>query len=499
MPVYFLEIIVVSVGLLILMLDAFVKLEDKRTLSWIAMLGLAITFGLLFRVEWPESADGAFWHFYAANDHLSLFFKGIAILATLLVMIMAYDYSPVVVDQTADPEPGAHPQAGLGEFYALPLFACAGLMWIASANNLVSIFVSLETVTISFYVMVAYLRRNVGSLEAGVKYLILGALSTAFIVYGFAWLYGVTGSMQLPEIASALASPDVNVTAAMFTFALILVALAFKVGGAPFHFWIPDVYQGAPTPITAFLTVGSKAAGFIVLLRLISPFLASGMLVAKGAFVLAVIAALTRLVGNLAALPQKNFKRLLAYSSVAHAGFLLTALACSPTESAAKGGALTPVTVIAFYLGAYLLMTLLAFLVMTTIRKKIADESFDAYAGLAKRSPFLAAAMLIAMASLAGIPLTAGFIGKLFVFKLAIEQAQWFLLVVAIVGAAAGFYYYLKIAASMYLSEPNVKRGEEPDNSPIPIGKIARVAMILLIAAIFLVGVNPNLILGLLS
>jgi NADH-quinone oxidoreductase subunit N len=496
MPAYFLEIIVVALGILILMVDAFVKLEDKRPLAWLGMLGLVVVFGLLFLVKPPASTESAFWLFYAPDDQFALYFKGIAVLATLIVLIMAYDFAPVVVDQTAEPEPGAHPQAGLGEFFALPLFACAGLMWMSSAINLVSIFVALETVTISFYVMVTYLRRNVGSLEAGVKYLILGALSTGFLVYGFAWLFGVTGSMQLSEIAAALANPDVNVTAALFAFALILVALAFKVGGAPFHFWIPDVYQGAPTPITAFLSVGSKAAGFIVLLRLVSPFLASGALVGKVTLVLGAIAVLTLLVGNLAAIPQRNFKRLLAYSSVAHAGFLLTALSCAPRVSETASG-ISPAKVIAFYLGAYLLMTLLAFLVMMTIRKAIADEDFDAYRGLAKRSPFLAGAMVVSMASLAGIPLTAGFIGKLFVFKLAIEQGRWVLVAVALVGAAAGFYYYLKIAASMYL-ESEDKKSTSIDAGPIAIGKVERFAMIMLMIGIFAVGINPGLILGLL-
>ncbi len=493
MPVYSLEIIVVALGIVMLMIDAFVKLEDKRSIAWLGMVGLVIVFGLLFRVQWPANTDGVFWQFYATGDRLSLYFKGIAVITTLVVLIMAVIYTPVIVEQTAPPEKGAHPQSGLGEFFALPLFTCAGLMWMASANNLVSIFVSLETVTISFYIMVAYLRRNVGSLEAGVKYLILGALSTGFLVYGFAWLFGITGTMQLDGIAEALQSPDISPTAALFTFALILVALVFKVGGAPFHFWIPDVYQGAPTPITAFLSVGSKAAGFIVLLRLITPFLASEALVGKIVMVLAVIAFLTLLVGNLAALPQKNFKRLLAYSSVAHAGFLLMALACSP--KAGSPVATSPADVIAYYLGAYLLMTLLAFLVMTVIRSVMISEEIDAFRGLAKRSPFLALALLIAMASLAGIPLTAGFVGKFLVFKLAIEQDQWFLLVVGLVGAAAGFYYYLKIAASMYLSAP----GRDTETSAIPVSGLAKTAMIILMIAIILAGVAPNLIFGLFS
>ncbi|MEM6278921.1 MAG: NADH-quinone oxidoreductase subunit N [Verrucomicrobiota bacterium] len=492
MPVYFLEIIVVAVGILMLLVDAFVKLEDKRFLGWIGMIGLVITFALLFAVKWPESTESPFWKFYTTGDLLALYFKGIAILTTLVVLIMASDYSRIIVDQTAPPEKGAHAQSGLGEFFALPMFACAGLMLMASANHLVSIFVALETVTISFYVMVAYLRRNVGSLEAGVKYLILGALSTGFLVYGFAWLYGMTGTMQLDEIKTALSADDVNVIGSLFAFALILVALAFKVGGAPFHFWIPDVYQGAPTPITAFLSVGSKAAGFIVLLRLIDPFLSSPELVGKVMLALAIIAVLTLIIGNLSALPQKNFKRLLAYSSVAHAGFLLMALACTPTVSEA-GKTLSPVTVIAFYLGAYLFMTLLAFLVMTSVRSQVNAEDLDAYQGLAKRSPFLAFAMIISMASLAGIPLTAGFFGKFFVFQLAVQQQQWILLAVGLIGAGAGFYYYLKIAASMFLSGDSETLESD---SAIPVTPLARVTMIVLIVVILIGGINPNLILG---
>lgn len=494
MPVYFLEIIVVSLGILMLLIDAFVKLEDKRSIAWLGMIGLVVTFGLLFRVEWPESTGSPFWNFYTNGDQMALYFKGIAILTTLVVLVMATDFSPVVVEQTAPPEKGAHPQSGLGEFFALPMFACAGLMLMASANHLVSIFVALETVTIAFYVMVAYLRRNVGSLEAGVKYLILGALSTGFLVYGFAWLYGMTGSLQLDEIKAALSGDEVNVVGSLFAFALILVALAFKVGGAPFHFWIPDVYQGAPTPITAFLSVGSKAAGFIVLLRLIDPFLASGELVGKVILAVTVIAILTLIIGNLSAIPQKNFKRLLAYSSVAHAGFLLMALACTPTAAEA-GQFLSPAKVIAFYLGAYLLMTLLAFLVMTAVRTRVVSEDLTSYKGLSKRSPFLAFAMLIAMASLAGIPLTAGFFGKLFVFQLAVQQEQWLLLAVGLIGAGAGFYYYLKVAASMFLTET----GEKDELSAIPVGNLARFTMVVLILAILIGGLNPGLIMGLLS
>jgi NADH-quinone oxidoreductase subunit N len=492
MPAYALEIIVFALGLAILMVDAFVKLEDKRSLAWLGLLGLAVTFGLLFKVETRSAEDtNVFWTFYS-DSRMSLFFKGIAILTTILVLVMAVDYHSLVKAFTAPSEKGAHSQAGLGEFFALPLFACAGLMCMASATHLVSIFVSLEAVTITFYVLVAYLRRNVGSLEAGVKYLILGALSTGFLVYGFAWLYGVTGEMGLAEIAGALRADGVNVTAALFAFALILVALAFKVGAVPFQLWIPDVYQGAPTPITAFLSVGSKAAGFIVLLRVSQVFLASEALATQAAAAFGVIAGLTLIYGNVTALPQTNFKRLLAFSSIAHAGFLLMAIAAAPV--ALQPGQLTPATVVAFYLGAYLLMTLLAFLVVGLVRVHRGSEDIDAYRGLSKTSPFLALALLVSMASLAGVPLTAGFFGKFFVFNLAIQGGHWWLVAIAAIGAGAGFYYYLKVVAAMYWEEPVGGKA-----AVIPVSPITRAAIVALIVLIIVGGFAPKLILGLIG
>ena len=490
MPVYYLEIIVVCLGLVILMTDAFANLHDKRSLGQLGVVGMLVVFALLFTVDLSGPKEGSaaslFWKFYSPGDAQALFFKGIAVLTTLIVLIMSMDFAPVLLSQTADPDEGAHKQAGLGEFFALPLFACAGLMWMASANHLVSIFVALETVTISFYVMVAYMRRNVGSLEAGVKYLILGALSTGFLVYGMAWLYGVTGSMELSVIQERLAAEGVHETGALFAFAFLVMAMAFKVGAAPFHNWIPDVYQGAPTPITAFLSVGSKAAGFLVFMRIASLYLSSPQLSGKVILALTVLAVLTLILGNLIALPQTNFKRLLAYSSVAHAGFLLMAMACATQGDKA----LPSYSVVSFYLGAYLLMTLLAFLVMVTVRKKVSGENIESYSGLARRSPFLATAMVVAMASLAGIPLTAGFFGKFFVFKLAFEQKQWLLLGAGILGACAGFYYYLKIAASMFLAEPR-----KDDTGTIRVSFPAAAAMIVLMAAIVIIGVNPSLLL----
>ena len=395
------------------------------------------------------------------------------------------------------------PDAGVGEFYALPVFICAGLMWMASANNLVSIFVTLEMVTIGFYVLVSYMRRNNASLEAGVKYLVLGALSTGFLVYGFTWLYGITGEFELGKIGASLAADSETIGRGpqLFAFALILIALGFKIGAVPFQLWIPDVYQGAPTPVTAFLSVGSKAAGFVILIRVAQVFLESGAIGAQTLTVFAMIAGATLVVGNLAALPQTNFKRLLAYSSISHAGFLLMALGSLTKANTAVDA--TPgkaIAAISFYLAAYLLMTLLAFVIMTAVRRNTDSDEMSAYHGLGKRSPFLAFALTIAMASLAGVPLTAGFFGKFFVFALAISSGQFLLVGVAVIAAAAGFYYYFKVIRAMYWEAPaDDATTSTTINCSLKLSPASRFVIVALLIAIVVFGFYPNGILNLLT
>src|SRR5881275_2425317 len=262
-----LEIGVLVLGMVILMLEAFATEIDKCFLAFAAITGLAAVLAASFFVA-PIGLDQAtgFWSFYTA-DRLSIFFKQFALLTTILVLIMMIDYAPVVRRSF----PGA--QDGVGEFFAIPIFTCAGLMYLVSAIDFVFIFVSLELVTISFFVLVSFPRRNPIALEAGIKYLILGALSTAFLVYGITWIFGVTGETNLQRITVAFASGKIDNHAATFGAVLVLVGLGFKIAAVPFQMWVPDVYQGAPTPIAAFLSVGSKAAGFVVLLRVLQPFL----------------------------------------------------------------------------------------------------------------------------------------------------------------------------------------------------------------------------------
>ena len=379
---------------------------------------------------------------------------------------------------------GAAPGAGLGEFYALPVFTCAGLMWMASAVDFILIFVSLELVTISFYILVSYMRRSVRSLEAGVKYLILGALSTGFLVYGITWIFGVTGETNLDRIAAVLPSLGNAETPLLFGFVLVLVSLGFKVAAVPFQLWVPDVYQGAPTPITAFLSVGSKAAGFIVLLRVTETFASAPALHAKAGALLVILAGATLIYGNLAAMPQTNLKRLLAYSSIAHAGYLLVAVASL--------GAPTAGLAISFYLAGYLLMTLLSFLVMIVVANASGGDDIAHFNGLGKRSPVLAFLMLIAMLSLAGVPFTAGFFGKLLVFDAAVQQRQFALVGIGIVTVAAGFYYYLKLIRAMYWQQP-------VDETKIEVNPLTNYAMIGLAALILLLGVYPQPVFKMLS
>jgi NADH-quinone oxidoreductase subunit N len=464
-----LEIAVLVLGVLILLVEAFADRIDKRTLAFAAILGLAAVFVASFFLA-PPPADvpaGSLWNFYTA-DPLAIFFKRFALVATILVLIMMVDYAPIVRESIH----GTTHQSGLGEFFALPVFTCVGLMWMASAIDFVMIFVSLELVTMSFYVLVSFTRRNPATLEAGVKYLILSALSTGFLVYGITWIFGVTGQTNLARVATALSDPAIESGPALFGMVLVLVALGFKIAAVPFQLWVPDVYQGAPTPVTAYLSVGSKAAGFVVLLRVLQPF----FMMPQMERLLVVMAFLTLVYGNLAALPQSNLKRLLAYSSIAHAGYLLIGVVCLAGEA------------IAFYLVAYLLMTLLSFAVLVVVAKQTGDNIED-FNGLAKRSPFLAFAMMVAMASLAGVPFTAGFLGKFYIFDAAIRYHQTTLLVVGVITVACGFYYYLKVVRAMYWETPT-------SDVVVPLSGLSRAAMAAMIAAIVFLGVYPQPILN---
>jgi NADH-quinone oxidoreductase subunit N len=470
----FLEVAVLITGIFLLIYESFAEDREKSFVAHMGIAALGLVFLASFFVTPSPAVAGPVTgslQFYAA-DPLALFFKRFALLATIIVLVISLEYRDIVRRFVF----GVHPDAGIGEFYTLPIFTCAGLMWMASAVDFVMIFVSLELVTISFYILVAYMRRSAASLEAGVKYLVLGALSTGFFVYGVTWIFGITGVTNLAQAADAMRQLPSVQGPLLFGFMLVLTGLGFKIAAFPFQFWVPDVYQGAPTPVTAFLSVGSKAAGFIVLIRVVDAFLSVPGLRDSVIAILSVIAALTLIYGNLAAMPQNNLKRLLAYSSIAHAGYLLVAVAS--LDAAASSSA------IAFYLAGYLLMTLLCFIVIVVVANATGGDDISDFNGLGKRSPGLAFAMLVAMLSLAGVPLTVGFFGKFFVFAAAIQQHHYILALLAIVTVGAGFYYYLKVVRAMYWLDP-------AGDTAIPVAPLTRFTITALAALIFFFGIYP--------
>lgn len=442
MSAYWLEIIVLIGALALLCIEAFAAPKRKTTIAVGAIFPLVFALILTFIAQDFSHLNQELDRFYAW-DAQAKFFKSLTLVSGILTLLLAIDYRKILSRFTANPDS----DDGTGEYYCLILFACAGMMWMASAKDLVSLFVSLELTTITSYILVGYMRRNVGSLEAGVKFLILGALSTGFLVYGIAWLYGATGTTDLEVMSHAL--EEANPTYVLFGLSLILISLAFKIGAVPMHLWIPDVYQGAPTPTTAFLSVASKAAGFCVAIRVLEPFLESH-LSDSVILILSILAGATILFGNLAAISQRNFKRLLGYSSIANAGFILLAL-CSWNQGG--NGELSSPQVVMFYLAVYLVMTFAGFFVLVTIAKNTGSDDISGFDGLASRNPLLAFLTTVIIGALAGIPLTAGFLGKFLAFGIAITSSHWVPVSLGFIGVAAGFYYYFTIIRAMYWRE----------------------------------------------
>jgi len=368
--------------------------------------------------------------------------------------------------------------AGVSEYYALMLFALAGMLFASSANNFALLFVSLELITVTFYVLTSFQRARLFSLEAGVKYLIIGALSTAFTVYGIALVYGTTGHLDFDELSRV--TPDLaGNTVFLFGLLFVMTGLGFKIAAFPFQIWAPDVYQGAPSPTTAFLAIGSKAAGFSLLLRVL--FSAAPAIAEQWENLLITVSAVTILYGNLCALPQRNVKRLLGYSSIAHAGYLLLGVAA--LNDAGRSAVL-------FYLAGYLFTLAAAFSVISVVLRHLETEDISGLAGLSGRSPLLAGTMAVAMVSLAGIPPLAGFVGKFFLLKAVIERgaentAYYWLTFIALAGVVMSLYYYFNVIRAMYWSSAT-------DNSAIPVSRPMKWVICACIAGIFYVGLFPG-------
>jgi NADH-quinone oxidoreductase subunit N len=471
----FLEYTVVLLGIILLMVEAFLPDLDKKKIALAGIAGLFFVLFLTWMPLHPLSIESA--PFYT-TDPLALFFKRFMIVMTIITLWMSLDFIPVIQRGI----PGERPGAGVGEFFILPIFACASLMWLVSAISFIMLFVSLECMTVVLYISISYLRKDPKTLEAGTKYLILSALTTGFLVYGITWIFGITGTTSIEHLADSIALlPPQSLTPLLFGVGLVLVAFCFKIAAFPFQFWLPDVYQGAPTPITAFLSIASKAAGFVLLLRFLEQLYLIPTLGKKVFAVTTLLAMMTLLFGNLAAMAQTNMKRLLAYSSIAHTGYVLMAVA-------SIGSALA-LPAIGFYLVAYLAMTSLAFIVLLIVTETSGGDEIYCFQGLHERSPLLAAAMTVAMISLAGLPLSAGFFGKFFIFQVTFQQGHYGLLGVGTISVVAGIYYYLKVIKVMYWKQPS------QGSAPITLSKLTTVLISLLIAVILILGIYPTPIL----
>ncbi|MFQ3670399.1 MAG: NADH-quinone oxidoreductase subunit N [Verrucomicrobiia bacterium] len=448
-------LLVWAIGLLIVEAFRGAGMEARR-IGQLAMVGVAV---VLVGTWLVPPAEGLSWKEMYRSDELALWFKRLFLVVSFFVAWMSLDYSKRF-------------PLSRGEFFVFPLFTTVGLMLLASAADLIVVFVALELVTISFYVLVAFQRDRTESLEAGVKYLVIGGLSTAFLVYGLAFLYGGLESLSFTGIAQYLMVNPVN-SWVLFGMVLVLIGLGFKLAAVPFHAWAPDVYQGAPTPVTAFLATSSKVAAVLVLIRL---FTESGAIFRDDRLVpvfgpiFAGLAIASMVVGSLAALPQRNLKRLLGYSSIGHAGFILVGFACySDTGNAA----------VLMYLGVYVISALLAFFIVARLSEVVGGDEIQHYAGLGRRAPLLAFGLAVAFVSMAGIPPLAGFLGKLGILGAAWQARDYVLFAVVVFCAVAALYYYLNIVRAMYWQDGPSQGGAVEVDGMFKAGVVVLVALVI--------------------
>jgi NADH-quinone oxidoreductase subunit N len=454
------EIVLSVFGIVIMLLDPLV--DARRSQRGLGFLALTGSLAALAATGYQSQHAGlGFWNMVQV-DAFSTFFHYLILAITAVVILTSFEYMRVQ-------------EIRAGEYYALILFGAVGMVLMSSAVELVLIFIALEISSISTYILAGFRRRAAISSESSVKYFLLGSFATAFFLYGVALMFGATGSTRIPEIAHALTAVPVPLLA-FVGVALMFVGLGFKVAAAPFHVWTPDVYEGAPSPVVAFMSTAPKAAVFAVLLRIFFEANAPGRL-----WLIWIAAALSMTLGNIGALVQTNVKRMLAYSSIAHAGYLLVAYAVAPQDG---------IPAVMFYTAAYAAMNVGAFAVASHFGGS--GERYvtlEDYAGLGRTSPVLAASLTIFLLSLIGIPMTGGFFAKFYVFRAAMGANLVGLTIIGLLNSAVGAYYYLRIIVAMYMKEGQ----REVPVSPIPPG--LGVALTISLAATLYLGLLPGRVL----
>ena len=452
-------IITISITAFIVLYAGLFK--ANKALLPLTVVGLLIALGFTLST-WNGNAV----HFgMMQTDNFALAFSAVCIVGTLLIFLLTQNYFNTKSDNIA-------------EYFTLILFALAGMIMMVSYKNMAMLFVGLEIMSVSLYILAGIRKRDFASNEASLKYFLMGAFSTGFLLFGITLIYGATGSFDLDKIHAYL----VNNTAISPIFypgvVLMMIGLCFKVGAAPFHFWTPDVYEGSPTLITTFMSTVVKTAGFAAFLRLFGDTLKP--LHEFWVQPLIVIVCITLFIGNVTALFQKNFKRMLAYSSISHAGYLLFSLIVLSKDSANN---------VLLYAAAYTFASIVAFAVLILVKQKTGSDSFESFNGLGKKNPLVALCLTVAMLSLAGIPLTAGFIGKYLMFLNVMREYQTLLVAFAILNALVGFYYYFKVIVAIWFKEGNKIELSTPAQY--------KVVLLISVAITLVLGIFPALILNL--
>jgi NADH-quinone oxidoreductase subunit N len=453
-------LIVISVLPIVLLYLGLYKMQ--KALLPVAVIGLLAALGLAI-AQWNDGAVPIF-HDMMLFNNFSIAFSSLAIVSTILILILSKDYFERISQHIA-------------EYYAIILFSLAGIIVMVSYYNLTMLFIGIEIMSVSLYILAGIKKNDFASNEAALKYFLMGAFSTGFLLFGITLVYGSSGSFSLPVIQE-WAAHTIGVDPLLFTgMILILIGLCFKVGAAPFHFWTPDVYEGAPTLITAYMSTVVKIAGFAAFYRLFSVCFTTVSSIWSP--VLVVVAIITLFVGNVTALYQQSFKRMLAYSSISHAGYLLFAII-------ALGGA--SVVSIFVYGTAYTIASIIAFGALILVQQQTGNDNFDSFNGLSKTNPFLAVVLTISMLSLAGIPLTAGFIGKFYMFGTALSKYQVWLTIIAVVNAIISVFYYFRVIIAMYFRS---SERAEVQVSPYYVFVLGLSAL-----ATIVIGVYPSIIAG---
>jgi NADH-quinone oxidoreductase subunit N len=449
-------LIMVVGGIALLLIDLAIPADKKQNTAWLA-IAVTLLSGLSALALWANPPADSFYRMVRGDGYayfLDALLAGIGVVTLLLTL--RYNEARGIMR---------------GEFFPLMMFSLAGMMLMGHAMNLIVVFVAVELLSIPLYILCGIARPREDSEESAMKYFLMGAFASGFLVYGIALVYGATGTLSLGELPGILATgtPDYDPTLLFAGAALILVGLGFKVAAAPFHMWTPDVYEGAPTTVTAFMATATKVAGFAALIRVF--MFGFEPIVAQWQPIMAIIAALTMIVGNITALAQNNIKRMLAYSSIAHAGYVLVGIAAGNAAGASA---------VLFYLASYAFTTLAAFAVIAAVGSgKEEDQSIEAYAGLGRRKPMLALVMAISMFSLIGIPPTAGFFGKWYLINAVVNADLIWLAVVMMLTSVVSAYFYLRVVVTMYMREPQAEGEAITGNAPRSLAAAISVAAVL--------------------